>query len=62
MSKWQKKGAQKLISNSNSSSKSNTKCITEFKKVRINNINNFMIATLNINSLFSKFDEFKVIG
>ena len=35
--------------------------ITELKKVRINNINNVTIATLNINSLVSKFDELKVI-
>ena len=38
--------SQKLISNSNSSSKSNTECITELKKVRINNIKNVLIATL----------------
>ena len=54
--------SQKLISNSNSSSKSNTECITELKKVRINNIKNVIIATLNVNSLVSKFDELKVIG
>ena len=53
--------SQKLISNSNSSSKSNTECITEPKKVRINNINNVIIATLNVNCLVSKFDELKVI-
>ena len=54
--------SQKLISNSNNSSKSNTECITEFKKVRTNNIKNVIIATLNVNSLVSKFDELKVIG
>ena len=54
--------SQKLISNSNSSSKSNTECITKLKKVRINNIKNVIIATLNVNSLVSKFDELKVIG
>ena len=32
--------SQKLISNSNNSSKSNTECITELKKFRINNIKN----------------------
>ena len=53
--------SKKLISNSNSSYKSNTGCITEFKKVRINNIKNVIIATL-VNSLVSKFDELKVIG
>ena len=53
--------SQKLISNPNSSSKSNTECITEPKKVRINNINNVIIATLNVNCLVSKFDELKVI-
>ena len=54
--------SQKLISNSNSSSKSNTECITELKKVKINNAKNVIIATLNVNSLVSKFDELKVIG
>ena len=54
--------SQKLISNSNSSSKSNTECITELKKVRINNIKNVIIENLNVNSLVSKFDEIKVIG
>ena len=54
--------SQKLISNSNSSSKSNTECITELKKVRINNIKNVIIATLNVNSLVSKVDELKIIG
>ena len=44
--------SQKLISNSNSSSKSNTECITELKKVRTNNIKNVIIATLNVNSRF----------
>ena len=54
--------AQKLTSNSNSSYKSNTECITELKKVRRNNINNVIIATLNVNFLVSKFDELKVTG
>ena len=54
--------SQNLISNSNSSSKSNTECITELKKVRINNIKHLIIATLNVNSLVSKFDELNVIG
>ena len=54
--------SQKLISNPNSSSKSNTECITELKKVGINNIKNVIIATINVNSLVSKFDELKVIG
>ena len=48
--------SQKLISNSNSSSKSNTECITELKKIRIDNIKNVIIATLNVNFLVSKFD------
>ena len=51
---------QKLISNSNSSSKSNTECITELKKVRINNMKDVIIATLNVNSLVPKFGELKV--
>ena len=38
--------SQKLISNSNSSSKSNKECITELKKVRINNIKNATVVTL----------------
>ena len=49
--------SRKLISNSNSSSKSNTECITELKNVRINNIKYAVIAHLNVNSLVSKFDE-----
>ena len=55
--------SQKLISNSKNSSKSNTECITNLKKVRINNIST-VVATLNINinSLVSKFDEFTVTG
>ena len=53
--------SQKVIFNSNSSSKSNTECIAELKKVRINNIT-VIIATLNINSLVSKFNELKIIG
>ena len=32
------------------------------KKIRINNINNAILATLNINSLVSKLDELKVIA
>ena len=32
------------------------------KKVRINNINDNIIATLNINSLVLKFGELQVIG
>ena len=54
--------SQKLIFYTNSSPKSNTQCITELKKVRINNIKNIIIATLNVNCLVSKFDELKVIG
>ena len=49
--------SQKLISNSNSSSKSNTECIIEIKIVRINNIKNVIIATLNVKSLVSEFDQ-----
>ena len=37
--------SQKLICNSNSSSKSNTECITELEKVKINNIQNVITAT-----------------
>ena len=54
--------SQKLISNSNSSSKLKTECITELKKVRINNIKAVIIETLNVNFLVSKFDELKLIG
>ena len=53
--------SQKLISNADSICKSNTECIAELKKVRINNIKHVIIATLNVNSLVSKFDELKVI-
>ena len=44
-----------MILNSNGSSKSNTEFITERKKVNINN-KNAILATLNINSLVSKFE------
>ena len=56
---------------SNRSSKPNTECITEFKKVKINYMNNVIIVTVNINSLifFSqivwkslKFNDLKVNG
>ena len=40
--------SQKLISNSNSSSKSNKKWITELKKDKINNIKNVIIVTSHI--------------
>ena len=50
-----------MILNSNGSSKSNTEFITERKKVNINN-KNAILATLNINSLVSKFEELQVIG
>ena len=53
--------SQRLISNLKSSFKSNTERITELKKVRRNNIKNVIIATLDVNSLVSKFDELKVI-
>ena len=56
-----RKVLKKVSFNSNSSSKSNTECITKDQKFRINNIKN-IVATLNINSLVSKFDELKVIG
>ena len=51
-----------MIFNSNSSSKSNRECIRELKKVSINNINNVIIAALNMNSAVSEFNELKVIG
>ena len=54
--------SQKMISNSNRSSKSNTECITKLKKVRIKTIKNVIIATLNANSFVSKFHELKVTG
>ena len=53
--------SQRLISNLKSSYKSNTERITELKKVRRNNTKNVIIATLDVNSLVSKFDELKVI-
>ena len=53
--------SRKLISNPNSSSKSNTECITELKKVGINNTKNVIIASLNANSLVSKFDELRLL-
>ena len=53
--------SQRLISNLKISYKSYTERITELKKVRRNNIKNVIIATLDVNSLVSKFDELKVI-
>lgn len=53
--------SQKLISNSNSLSKSNTVHCRAKKKNRINNINNVTTATLNIRSVVLKFDELEVI-
>ena len=53
--------SQRLISNLKSSYKSNTERITELKKVRRNNIKNVIIATLDVNSLVSKFDELNVV-
>ena len=53
--------SQRLISNSKSSYKSNTQRITKLKKVRRNNIKNVIIATLDENSLVSKFHELKII-
>ena len=46
----------------NSTSKLSSECIKELIKVRINNTKNLIFATLNVNSLVSKFDELKVIG
>ena len=54
--------SQKVISGLNSSCKSNTECMAEIKNVRINNRENFIIATSNVNSLDSKFDELNVFG
>ena len=54
--------SQKMSFSSNSWSKSNTDCITELKKVKINNINNVIIATLYLNYLVSKFHELETIG
>ena len=50
---------KKVIFDLNRSSKSNTDCITALKKVKINNINSVVIATLNMNSLPSNFDKVK---
>ena len=54
--------SRKLISSSNSTSKSNKGCITELKRVRINNIKIFIMATLDVSSLISKLHKLKVIG
>ena len=42
-------------------SKLNTECITELKKLGINNVKNVIIANSNVNSLVSKIYELKVI-
>ena len=58
----------KLLRNSsgrlllNGSSKLNSECIKKLIKVRMNDTKNVIFATLNVNSLVSKFDELKVIG
>ena len=44
--------SQEMIINSESTSKLNTEWTTELKIVRISNINNFIIVTLNITLLF----------
>ena len=36
-------------------------CISKLRNIRVKNVNNVIIGTLNINSLASKFDEFKLV-
>ena len=36
-------------------------CISKLRNIRVKNVNNVIIGTLNINSLTSKFDEFKLV-
>ena len=36
-------------------------CISKLRNIRVKNVNNVFIRTLNINFLASKFDEFKLI-
>ena len=36
-------------------------CISKLRNIRVKNVNNVNIGTLNINSLASKFDEFKLV-
>ena len=54
--------SQKLTFNSNSTPKSNTECIIDLKKVRMNNINNIIIATLNIKLLLQNLLNLRLLG
>ena len=45
------KGVCKLHSN----------CVSRFKMIRAENFDNVIVGTLNINSISSKFDEFKLL-
>ena len=36
-------------------------CISKLRNIRVKNVNNVIIATLNINSLTSIFNEFKLV-
>ena len=54
--------SEKLTFNSNSTPKSNTECIIDLKKVRTNNINNSIIATLNIKLLFQNLLNLRLLG
>ena len=36
-------------------------CISKLRNIRVKNVKNVIIGTLNINSLASKFDEFKLV-
>ena len=53
--------SQGMINNSESTSKSNTEWTTELKIVRINNIINFIIVSLNITLLFQILMNLRLI-
>ena len=42
-------------------SKSHNDCISKFKMIRMKNFDNVIVESLNINSILSKFDEFKLM-
>ena len=42
-------------------SKLQVDCISRFKMIRADNLDNIIVGTLNINSILPKFDEFKLM-
>ena len=42
-------------------SKLHIDCISRFKMIRVDNLDNIIVGTLNTNSILPKFDEFKLM-